>query len=283
VDATEIIPPSFRDRLISYTVRTDPLIHDAFVLAENFKDYFKDNAYTDLLMFEDDIASISTLVIIFLESPGSLVELGMFCNKPEFYKKLIIIAPQEEVSDEDSFIYLGPLEYIRRKDHSSVAIYPWPKPDITDYDDDNIEDLCDIIREKLKLSSKNEKFSLDNSGHKALLIYEIIALCFPILIGEIEISLAAIDIKIPIKTISRYLYLLNKIGLIEKLQYSNYQYYYPTKINQNKIKFGWTKNKLSVDTPKIKMSILETFVHATDPQSKKRKNARKQILKRIAS
>ena len=115
VDGTALIPPSFRDRFVSYTAVNNPNIYNGIVLAEKFKDYFKDNAYTDLLIFEDDIALISTLVIIFLESPGSLVELGMFCSKPDSYKKLVVVAPYDKVEKEDSFIYLGPLEYIRKK------------------------------------------------------------------------------------------------------------------------------------------------------------------------
>jgi len=124
IDATAAYPVSFRDRLYTYTATKASSLHDSFVLAEHFKDYFKKNTYTDLLAFEDDIASLSTLVIIFLESPGALVELGMFCNKPGFYKKLIIIAPQKKVQEEDSFIFLGPLEYIKKKDSTSVAIFP---------------------------------------------------------------------------------------------------------------------------------------------------------------
>ena len=108
VDVTKTIPPSFRDRFIGYAAKNDSHrhIHDALICAENFKDYFKEDRYTDLLVFEDEIANLSTLVLIFLESPGSLVELGIFCTKPNFYKKLVIVAPQKEIQEEDSFIFL---------------------------------------------------------------------------------------------------------------------------------------------------------------------------------
>jgi len=195
VDAKSKIPPSFRDRLLTYTADNEDDIHNSFVLAESFKDYFKENRYTDLLAFEEDIASLSTLIIILLESPGSLVELGMFCNKPEFYKKLLIVAPQEHIQSEDSFIYLGPLEYIRKKDNSSVAIYPWPDSLVSEYDEENINDLCENIKQKLKLIPKTETFNPEKSGHIALLIYELIRLSYPILIGEIEIALL---VRIPL-------------------------------------------------------------------------------------
>ncbi|WP_020407263.1 retron St85 family effector protein [Hahella ganghwensis] len=109
VDAAQPAPPSFRDRLVAYLECRRRDISKSIILAESFKDYFKENAYSDLLVFEDDIGSICSLVVIFLESPGSLVELGMFCSKPNFFRKLLIVAPNEEIQAEDSFIFLGPL------------------------------------------------------------------------------------------------------------------------------------------------------------------------------
>ncbi len=149
VDIQAKTPPSFRDRFVSYSASKYPLIHDAIVQAETFKDYFKENAYPDLLVFEEEIANLASLVVIFLESPGSLVELGMFCTKPDFYKKLLIIAPQDEVSGEDSFIYLGPLENIKKKEPTSVEIFPWPDCNNDHYDQEHLENLCTSISEKL--------------------------------------------------------------------------------------------------------------------------------------
>ncbi len=87
IDIRESIPLSFRQRLIGKLASTYPNIEAEVVLAEKFKDYFREHAYNNLLVFEDDIAQLASVVVIFLESPGSLVELGMFCTKPNFYKK----------------------------------------------------------------------------------------------------------------------------------------------------------------------------------------------------
>ena len=45
----------------------------------------------DLMSFEDDIANISTLVVICLESAGSLVELGLFVNRKSLAQKLHVV------------------------------------------------------------------------------------------------------------------------------------------------------------------------------------------------
>jgi hypothetical protein len=286
VDAGQTVPPSFRDRFVTYTVNNDSDIHDALILAENFKDYFKENIYSDLLVFENEIANLSTLVLIFLESPGSLVELGMFCSKPNFYKKLVIVAPQKEIQEENSFIFLGPIENIQKKDRTSVAIYPWPDPNILKYDESNLLDLLSHINEKLTtISSKNKsgKFDVSNSGHNALLICEIIRLCYPVLISEIELTLEALNISMTTNDISRYLYLLSKFKLINKQHYSGgYKYYFPTKLNDQKIKLSTTNEAQIIDPAKIRMSIMQSFVLSKDSSSMKRKNAQKQIIEKLS-
>lgn len=276
VDATSKIPPSFRDRLLGYTAINDSNLHDYFILAEKFKDYFKENAYPDLLVFEDDIANISSLIIIFLESPGSLVELGIFCNKPDLYKKLLIVAPEGEVVNEDSFIYLGPLEYIKKKVPSSVVIYPWPNDNVVKYDTDFLEDLCTNINEKLTLIPKTEQFNKNNSGHMALLISEIISICSPIQLGEIEIAVNTLGIDVSQKVISRYLYLLHKIEFINLLPYSSNKYYYPLK-KDKKVRFGKTKDNKTLDNQQFFMKVRQSFITLDDPLSKRRVTALKRI------
>jgi hypothetical protein len=282
VNETDHIPPSFRDRLLRYTAIHEDELHHAFVLAEKFKDYFKENTYTDLLVFEDDIASLSTLVIILLESPGAMVELGLFCTRPELYKKLLIVAPFEHVQKEDSFIYLGPLDYIRKKSKDSVAIYPWPEPDKSDYDSGNLEDFCEVIKSKLQNNPSTEKFSQDNSGHVALLICEVINICYPIILSDVEFALVAMGLDVPQSHIVRHLYLLIKIGLIVRIEYgSSYKYYHPATKDQKTAKFRRIKDNQSCDTRNMRMNIAKSYVLSDDPQSKRRRNVQKLIMKSL--
>lgn len=276
VDITKQIPPSFRNRFLSYTLDNYRNIHDSIVLAEEFKDYFKENAYPDLLVFEDEIASISSLVIIFLESPGSLVELGMFCAKTNFYKKLVIVAPQEQTQSEDSFIYLGPLENIKKKEPTSVTVYPWPKADEPTYNNDHLLDLCEIIEQKLSKIPESMKFDKNNTGHVAHLIAEIVRISYPILISEIEYALAALDIDIFASQISRHIYLLEKLGLVRFYTYSRYKYYHPIKDLKSLVSFTTSR---SFDVRKVSMSIQQSYILDDDSKSRKRRNAKIEINK----
>ncbi len=277
VDVKSQFPLSFRHHFIEYSATKFPSIYDAIVQAETFKDYFKENAYPDLLIFEEEIANLASLVLIFLESPGSLVELGMFCTKPGFYKKLVIVAPQEEISGEDSFIYLGPLENIKKKEPTAVAVYPWPESN-KDYDKYHLEDLCKSIDEKLSSLPKNVEFNADNSGHVALLIAEIIRINYPILLNEIELALLALDIEIKQSEITRHIYLLNKLEIIDSLFYSRYKYYYSKQPTTRIFNFGKLSTGSGFDEQKVRVKIQQAIVTCDDAQSRKRQNAMKQIL-----
>ncbi|WP_348678948.1 retron St85 family effector protein [Alcanivorax profundi] len=274
VDIKEPVPPSFRDRFFSYTAKNFSIIHESLVLAEDFKDYFKNNAYPDLLVFEEEIANISSLVILFLESPGSLVELGMFCTKENLYKKLVIVAPQEEIQSEDSFIYLGPLENIERKCQGSVFICPWPSASQNEYDDNHLYNLSTSINNKLKNISKSQKFDTKNSGHVAFLIYEIITICFPITISEIELALEAIEVKASYSEVARHLYLLSKLTFIKMYPYGGYKYYHPSDNDTSLIKIT---SSPSFDRNTVRIKILGSFVMESDDQSRKRQSALKEI------
>lgn len=274
VDITKPVPPSFRDRFLSHTAQKHDDIHHSIVLAEHFKDYFKENAYPDLFIFENEIASIASLIMIFLESPGALVELGMFCTIPELYKKMIIIAPEKEVHSEDSFIYLGPLENIKRKEPRSVLIYPWPDRNQHEYNEEHLEDICETILDKWSSSPKTVQFISSEPGHIAFLIAEIVRTAYPITVSEIELAILAVDLDIPDSLIHRLIYLLERLGIIKKYQYGGYIFFYTSAKNVPFLNFGAGKK---FEVVKASMKLRQTYLLNDDTASKKRKRALEQI------
>lgn len=278
VNVKSHIPPSFRDRFISHFSSNAKELSDGIVLAEKFNDYFKDSAYPDLLVFEDEIANLASLVIIFLESPGSLVELGMFCTKPNFYKKIIIVAPSEETKNQDSFIYLGPLENIKRKDNTSVVFYPWPKVDDLKYDKNHLIDLLEAVQDKVAKIHSLVQFNRDNSGHLAMLIAEVIRLTSPILITEIEYALESLNLELSLNQVKRHIYLLTKLEFIDCYEYGGgYVYYYPIVPDVSLVRFGESREGRKFDEAQFKMNIKKSYVLNDDSQSRKRITASKGI------
>ncbi len=78
-----------------------------------FEEFSKENSRRkefNLLDLEDDISSISDLIIIILESPGSICELGAF-SRALFRSKLVVINNSDYLN-QDSFINGGPLKAV---------------------------------------------------------------------------------------------------------------------------------------------------------------------------
>ena len=272
----KIIPQSLRDRLIEYYEINDSSAIGACVQAEDFKDYLKESTYSDLLEFEDDIAKIATLIIICLESPGALVELGLFVNNRNLDNKLIVIAPQDKVEAHNSFIYLGPLKKLQDKDDKSVLIYPWPDSNIKEYE--HLELIVADINSKFIKLNKSEKFDTKNIAHLSFLIHDIVLLSHPIKAFEIEWCLTILGIDINDKKLKKILYLLEKIGLVKYTRYSNVKYYYDTELGIRRIKFGKTKDGKLKDEMTIKLAIKQSYIIGQSEFNKKRKLALKQII-----
>lgn len=271
VNTGELYPQSLRDRIIAFFEVTDADgLSDSFIMAETFKDYFRENTYSDLFTFEDDIAKLSTLVIICLESPGSLVELGMFANVSDT-KKLLIFAPDEHVEAEDSFIFLGPLSFLKRKDIESVHTFPWPKTDSKDYAD--LPLVIECIKKRLKTANKKALFSQSNPAHIALLIFDIIFIFYPIKDYEIELALIALNIESSNENyIKRILYLLQAMGMVGKKKYSNITFYYPLE-NNKRVYLGKDNQGRIKEYKSMRVRAVTSFVLSEDESSRKRKLA----------
>lgn len=275
VDIREKTPLSVRHWLIQYFNKHDSKISSACIQAEDFTDYFKGDTYSDLLEFETDIANIATLIVICLESPGALVELGLFCVDSIRTNRLLVIAPLSEVKKEDSFIFLGPLANLKRRDPDSVICYPWPIKEEQVYE--HVDFMADDIKARLDKMHKSEDFKEENSAHIAFLIYDIILLSNPIMLTEIELALLAFKIEIERKVVTRLLYLLEKIKLVSHVVYSHVTYYYDVSDGNRRIKFGADINRKIKDTPAIKMAFKKSYVLAEDEQARKRVQVLKQI------
>lgn len=274
-----LVPESLRERILNHLDDHDDDLFQSCVIAERFSDYFRDGAYTNLMQFEEDIANISTLITICLESPGSLVEFGMFCNHPNIARKLLAIAPTEQTQTADSFIYLGPLTSLRSIDTQSVIIYPWPTPGNA-YE--HIDMVVADLKARLGSMRKTESFNEDNSGHIALLIHDIIAIAEPIKAQEIEWALAVMNINSPSeRDIARLLYLLGKMNLVRCEEYSHVKYYFTAKKEVKRIKFGATRSGRRFDRDAAFMAIRQSFCFAAgktvDEPTKKRLYVAKRI------
>lgn len=69
----------------------------------------------NLQVFETFLASAADCVLIFVESPGSFAETGLFAALRKIRDKTFVVNTRDHSSQEDSFLNLGPIKLIRRK------------------------------------------------------------------------------------------------------------------------------------------------------------------------
>ncbi|PHM24132.1 retron St85 family effector protein [Xenorhabdus budapestensis] len=271
VDVKEAIPSSMRGQLYAYTSSEHEEFHNCLRMAESFKDYIESGQYDDLLHFEHDIAKISSQVLLFLESPGSLVELGIFSSFENLYDKICVIAPENHVESEDSFIFLGPLKRISSYVSNSVLTYPYDSEN-GKFDKDVWKEICEDIFDRLKSKVKVEKFRKDDDGHLCMLILEIINICFPVQLSEIESVLSLFLINISQKRLSQLIYLLLTLELIQKKKRSTNTYFFPLKKLESDtyIKFGSYIDKKPFDKSKNKIKLRqELFINLKDKEQRR--------------
>jgi hypothetical protein len=227
-------PPwqSLRDA-INRTVITCHNAYEIFI-PEDLKSWQADGIYKDLVTFETDLASICSLVVIVLETEGSIAELAAFSQLSELRNKIVALR-SGRFSGDESFINLGILRYVSEHSNGSVKSYPWaigrPGSITVEVVDDVISDIGDEL-DKLK---KSEALNLEKGSHIAILICEIVSLFMALKESEIFGYLKAAGVNITSSALKSRLFLLEHFRLIRKQEYSGSIFYVQGSYGYHKI------------------------------------------------
>lgn len=227
------IRPSLRGLFHQRLQQDHPELDSRVLLAEDANKWSKTAKHYDHLSdLEDDLASLSAVIMLFVESPGSIAELGAFCHEKAFRKKLVAVLEHHH-QGEESFIQDGPVASLKKYDSRSVLFYPWlGQPNehgVRQLDPDGaketVERLLERLLEEMSKVSKEERFNSGSAGHCILLVADLVKLGVIIKLSEIETLLAAVGLRREGRRLNRYLFLLEKLKLIEKTQYGHNTYY----------------------------------------------------------
>lgn len=210
-----------------------PALASSLLMPEDFDDWLHDAVYPDLLTFEQDLAHTASLIVIALESPGSIAELGCFSVNASLKSKLMIIL-SERHHRQPSFIKQGPL---RQVGEDSVYAYPYASDDIPGTFPEFVDEAVIGIEDRLDAQRKTVKFDPSLSGHQAFLIFEFISIFKALRITEIQNFLDFMQIDIPQQDLKRLLFLLEKLGLVTAKKRGNLYFYIPKK-EQVRINFS---------------------------------------------
>ena len=225
---------SCRDIFYSYINKNECSFREKIIRAEDVFKYFEHSNYQDLLSFERDLAELSSLTVLFSESPGSIAELGSFAVLKTIQERLLVVMNQKDANRE-SFIWRGPVLSLKNLAESNgnedpITIYNWQKKiDENGYfDAGNFTDALDLAETIEAIISKLPKtvsFSEKQLGHIMLLIICVLKIVKIATLAEIIFILKSFGIEQKLKTIKQHLSLLKSLGLITLQPYRNYYFY----------------------------------------------------------
>ncbi len=277
---------SCRDIYYSYINKNNCSFRKNIIRAEEVFEYFDHSDYQDLLRFERDLAELSSLTVLFSESPGSIAELGSFAVLNTIRERLLVVMHQNDAYQE-SFIWRGPVLSLKNLAKSNrkedpIAIYNWQKKkDDNGYfntgDFSDAVDLTETIEAIIGKRPKTVNFSKKQLGHIMLLIICALKIVQIATLGEIVFILKGFGIEQKVKTVKQHLSLLKSLGLIVLNPYRNYDFYlaapqsdwfswsYDTKTAKIRDADRWANQfiKFYEDNQKEKIRALRSYLKST--------------------
>ena len=246
-----------------------PRLKASVVLAEKANQLYRDTNYTDLISFEEDIAKISTMVLVIVESPGSFAEVGAFSANDTIRKSLTILM-QEKYAEGESFIRFGPVERIKKDDPDRVAFFPWrlngKNSIIKSSARSHVADIIRFINNQVTRIPTEQKFINNSDIQIFIVLYWIIHTSMAISISKLTLyfdnihnfnpQFREVD---PIE-IRKALYCMKLAGWIESIHYSNIDYYCCTN-DIDPFRYKFKSEALEKDSIRRKSDVVAAIQH----------------------
>ncbi|MGA4636877.1 retron St85 family effector protein [Pseudomonas solani] len=236
---------------------------------EEIGDWHADGVFKNLIDFESDLASICSLIVVVLESEGAIAEVGAFSQLSDFNKKLIAIVPDNH-ADDVSFINLGVLRHLRDSHETAVKRYPWNIARPAEADDRTISDMIEDIKSELDGLQKSQALKLASEAHLIILIYELSRMFIALKEVEILDAIKVLGGDIKKDNLRRKLFLLERLGFIKKISYSDAGYYAAVNSGFHSVRFS-LKSKSAFNPTRIRLDVLNYYKET--PQERNRVRA----------
>jgi hypothetical protein len=257
---------SVRDYFFRHIKTNNPDIAKRLKLAEEINDWFDQGVFSDLLELEEYLADLSDVIILFVESPGSIAELGAFATSDRVRPKILTII--NSLHPGRSFIADGPVRRLKSADPALVYSYAWDFEADRINDETNIETLQDLSQELTRVlverkltANKEHKLNLKSPGHAMLVIADLIDIIGITSSREINDCLKALGQDVHRTVLIKYLFLLEKLRIVKKLDYSN-QVYYVTRNKGPFIRYDFREEAELTDRDRAKALIRQALRQA---------------------
>lgn len=232
-------------------------------LAEDIQDWFRDGKYGDLVTFEEHLAGLSSVILLVVESPGSIAELGAFAVTQAINGRLIALIDEQHFEAE-SFIRLGPINRLENDTGRKVLVHDWHEVDALGRRSPAYEkltpDLSSIlsdVRALLKDQSGEQVFRRSEPGHMMILICELCDLFGALSQQEIGRYLSIVDANVSADEVEQYLFLLEKCEILRVKAKGQGRYYHaPDWASHVTFAFG---DSLRIDRDRLRVDVVEYY------------------------
>lgn len=206
-----------RNQLRQYLQRNRP---DCLVYyAEDVWCLVSDQKHLNALEMEDWLAKISDIVVIVVESPSALVELGAFALSDQLRKVLLPILDQR-YADQPSFINTGPVNLINTNSQFSPAI-------VTCFT--AISRCAGELEKRLNRVTPNKASApvdvRNSEKHLLFMLCDIVAITWPITLIGVEAYIQDLLKLDNLSAVEMLLSLAVAMGLMECRQIDNVMYF----------------------------------------------------------
>ena len=229
------LPKSQRDAFVKWVWSNRPELQELLVLPESYEDWNDFGTYTDLLLFERDLSVLTNAVLVFVEAPGAIAELGAFSQIDTLSQRLVIVVTANR-HPRNSFISLGPIRSVTdtQKQKSSVCVIP--NAELSGMSE-HMPVVMETLDKKRAPESATRTFKSDESQHQILLVLDVINLFLLTTKTELVKLSRHFGVELSTERLEQILFVLGKTGLIKKTQYGTTEYLVPNKFRRTYIDF----------------------------------------------
>lgn len=211
-------PTSIRDAICRELSKQQE-VSDRIRVAEHYKNWAHDSHYKDLLSFERHLAELSSVIVLVLESAGSIAELGLFSIIDAFKDKLLVFV-ETAYYRSTSFIRLGPIDHLEKVHNNTAQYYRWTNPDERPprfspaIAQELQAELAEAVMARAEKPTREHDFSSESWLDVALLLCEVLSLCSALTIREIKTAFDLMGIQRTEADLKQVLFTLEIVHLV---------------------------------------------------------------------
>ena len=263
---------SVRESLLQTKSKRDRFSDDVrIILAETVSSSFDARVFDDLMEMETFVASASEAVVLILEGPGAIAELGAFSQNPDISDRLFSVVRHGR-HPAKSFISDGPLrQLLNHKGEIAVGSYKWIDEEYNfaekrayefSVPPESLKSIDSDVTSYINRRAKRRFLGTDSIGGRLCLIAGLIQMCRGLKIDEVKSIARIAGISSTGRFIEKALFALSEIGWIKEEQIQHDRYWIATFHNKC-IDLAYFSGKLN-DTDRWLRIITDSLKHKND-------------------